>query len=1209
MASPSTQGYLRFPSISGGTVAFVTEDDLWTVPAEGGTARRLTADLLGIAHPVVSPDSSSIALTSELHGQAEIYAVPVAGGMAKRLTWLGAPGRRPGLVAGGATKVLSWTRGGEIVFASDAGQAFSALTPAYAIGTDGAQPPVPLPYGPVRDVSFGPGEALVLGRNTADPAIWKRYRGGTAGALWIDRSGTGDFELLLRPESLGGNLASPMWVGERIFFLSDHEGVGNLYSCTLEGRDVRRHTDHREHYARLAKSDGRRVVYQVAASLWLYDPSTDSSKEISVQLGSPRTHRQPHFVDAERHLEHYALDETGERLLLGSRGKLYSFAPWDGPVSQLGLAQGARYRLPRFLGPGSDVLVVSDTRGYEALEVHRSGGGAGGLKEVLDAPGLGRVLELEPSPDGTQAAVANHKNQLVVVPVGSGESRVIDESGFGKISGLTWSSDGHWLAYSFPASNRASQIKLANVATGETAAVTAPEFRDRCPTFSPEGKYLYFLSARTFNPVYDSIFFDLGFPLGSKPYLVTLQADAPSPFLIRPAPAKPEPATKDGRGAGGNANAGAGGGNGDEGAARSTPGGDAGDLAREPVRIDLQGISTRVVAVPVPEARYERIFALADKLVMLSRPVEGALAHDWPEAAPAANGTIEVYDLVEDHRETLLSAVADFALSGDRERLAITTSPEKGHAGRLLRIVAAATKPDPEAAKEPPGRRSGFVDLSRVRVRVDPPAEWAQMLREAWRLQPEHFWAEDLSGVDWQKVLDRYLPLVDLLATRSELSDLIWEMQGELGTSHSYELGGEYKPAPPWGQAHLGADLRRDPDGRWVVDNIVAGSSWDDKEASPLCTPGAQIQRGAAIVAVNGQPVDATAGPGPLLANQAGLPVELAVVGPPGAAGDAGGAGEQAGSGDAGGGERPGAGGEAAGAGAGGEAGGAGGAAAGAGAGGEAGGAGGAAAGAGAGGEAGGAGGAAAGAGAGSMGARRVVVPTLRDERPLRYRAWVQANRLKVREATAGRAGYLHIPDMMAPGWAEFHRSYLSEMERDALAVDARFNSGGHVSGLILAKLARRRIGWDVHRWGQPVGYPPEAPLGPLVPLTNEWAGSDGDIFTHSWKMLGLGPVVGTRTWGGVIGIELNQVLVDGTITTQPEYAFWFDDAGWGIENHGAEPDEEVLVRPQDYAGGRDPQLDRAIDLLNKALDAYMVPRPDPTTRPLKALPTLPSKA
>ncbi|MGA3219202.1 MAG: S41 family peptidase, partial [Acidimicrobiales bacterium] len=424
------------------------------------------------------------------------------------------------------------------------------------------------------------------------------------------------------------------------------------------------------------------------------------------------------------------------------------------------------------------------------------------------------------------------------------------------------------------------------------------------------------------------------------------------------------------------------------------------------------------------------------------------------------------------------------------------------------------------------------VDLGRARVLVDPASEWAQMVREAWRLQPEQFWTADLSGVDWQRVLERYLPLMDRVATRAELSDVIWELQGELGTSHCYEIGGEYRHPPSWGQAHLGADIDRDASGRWVVTRVVPGTTWQPREASPLLAPGARVSAGTAILAVNGQPVDPGVGPAALLANQAGLPVELTVAAP--AARTA--------------------------------------------------------------------------SGARAM-TRTIVVPTLADERPLRYRDWVVANRQRAREATGGRAGYLHIPDMMPQGWSEFHRAYLAEVEKEALVVDARYNGGGHVSGLMLEKLARRRLGWDVPRRGAPISYPEEAPSGPLVLLTNEFAGSDGDIFTHGFKMLKLGPVVGTRTWGGVIGTDVTQPLVDGSITTQPEFAFWFDDVGWGVENRGTDPDEEVIIRPQDYVGGRDPQLERAIELVLEALESFEPVHPELERRPRKPLPTLPPRA
>jgi tricorn protease len=395
------------------------------------------------------------------------------------------------------------------------------------------------------------------------------------------------------------------------------------------------------------------------------------------------------------------------------------------------------------------------------------------------------------------------------------------------------------------------------------------------------------------------------------------------------------------------------------------------------------------------------------------------------------------------------------------------------------------------------------------------------MFQEAWRLQREHFWTPDLSGVDWETANRRYLPLVDRVTTRAEFSDLLWELQGELGTSHAYEIGGEYRQGPDYRQGYLGVDWAYDSAAQvYRIGRIVQGDVWDPKATSPLNGPGVNVQPGDAVLAIDGQPVGAAATPAERLVNQADQEVVLTV-----RRGD----------------EPP----------------------------------------------------------------RTVTVKALANERPARYRDWVEAKRRAVHEATDGRVGYVHIPDMGPEGYAEFHRSYLVAYDRDALIVDVRFNGGGHVSSLLLEKLARRRIGYSFPRWSPPHPYPYQSPCGPMVALTNEQAGSDGDIFSHSFKLYRLGPLVGKRTWGGVIGIAGRHRLADGTLTTQPEFAFFFDDVGWRIENYGTDPDIEVDNPPHDYARGADPQLERALAVALELLARRPPHRPRATDRPRLTVPRL----
>ena len=1159
--------YLRFPTVRGEMVAFVAEDDVWLAERSGGRAWRLTADRAPVAGTRLSPDGSMVAFTSRREGDPEVYVVGVDGGPIRRLTHWGDD----------HTRVIGWTPDGRVMAISAVGEPFRSRTWAYAVPPDGGVPDR-MPYGPVTGIAPGPGGATVLGvnQNRRSAASWKRYRGGTAGALWIDRDGSGEFVRFLA--ELDGQLEDPGWIGDRVVLLSDHEGWGNVYSCRPDGTDLRRHTDHGDAYARAANTDGSTLVYQCLGELWsLDDLSADSQpRRLNIRLAGPRTAREPQPIDAGDQIEDVTPDHTGRASAVEVRGTVHWLTHRDGPVRALADTPGVRARLPRVLGNAQPTRVawITDADGEDAIEIGTVPAGAGGTEVAEVAPRrlaggqLGRVLELVASPDGTRLAVATHDGRVLVVDVGTGGVRTVDTSPFGDSTGLTFSPDSRWLAWARPGPIPLRQIRMARVDLADDEPfsvidVTALRFVDSEPVFTLDGRHLAFLSARTFDPVYDQQVFDLSFQATVRPQLLPLAATTPSPFDPEPGGRPVTSPDSSGDGA-----------KGDQEQAGGVP----------EVVVDVEGLDQRAVPVPVPAGRYFDLRAVRDGLVWLRAPMVGMLGDaGGPDPSDRPRARLERYDLARRRLLTLVDPADAVEVTGDGRSLVVTD-------GRRLRMVPADRAVDGSDDDE----STVDIDVDRVRVRIDPAAEWRQMFDEAGRLMRDHYWIADMAGVDWAGVLARYRPVLDRIGSRDDLSELFWEVQGELGTSHAYEV------PPPWSAergdragrlGHLGADLARDPDGNWRITRIVPGEPSAPAARSPLLAPGVAVRVGDVITAVDGRPVDPELGPAPLLAGAAGVPVELTIrrdaVPSDGASSDAGGAGAEDANGvaDAASGvaEQPGAApddtepedtepeGVAS------------------------------------------EGVAPEGAGAAATGSgpseRLVVVEPLPDERPLRYHDWVAGRRAAVHAASDGRIGYLHIPDMMAEGWAQLHRDLHLEVARDALIVDVRDNGGGHVSSLVLEKLRRTAQGFGIVRHGGLETYPDNAPRGPLVAVANEQAGSDGDIVTAMFRQLGLGPVVGTRTWGGVIGIDGRYRLVDGTSVTQPRYAFWFKDAGWNVENHGVDPDVEVHIAPQDWVAGVDRQLDEAVRL---ALDLLRTrpagAPPDPATRPSRTPPPLPPR-
>jgi tricorn protease len=1078
VADMPSGAYLRYPTIQGDCIAFVADDDVWVGSVDGGTAWRLGAERATIRTPKLSPEGRQVAWCSDAAGHSEVWVAELDGGEPRRVTWWG----------DATTRVLGWRGEGTVVAASATGQPFAWSTWAWAVPLDGGEPE-PLPFGPVSALSVAPEGGVVLGTDQTlrGASSWKRYRGGTVGKAWIDADGTGRHKRFAA--DLNGQIEDPQWWDKRVVFLCDHEGWGNVYSLAPDGSDLRRHSDHGDAYARNADCDGSRLVYGCFGDLRILDSLAADSmpRRLEFRLGSARYGRVRYPLQAAEAVSRVAPDRTGRASALDVRGAAVWCTHRDGPAPVL--SPGGRVRA-RFTTPlGEDHVVwVTDAEGEDALEVAAVAGGPG---HRLAGGKLGQVVELAVSPDGARVATAGDDGAVRVTDVAGGETRELERSAYNIASGLCFSPDSRWLAWASagPSSDEAGlrQIKLADLASGAVHEATPLRFHDREPVFTPDGRYLAFLSRRTFDPVYDQLRFDLSFPAATRPYLLRLAAATPGPL----APQAAGRALPWG--------------------SPSEPGGKPGADGVGEVLVEPDGLASRLVELPVAAGRLASLRAVTGGLVWLSVPVTGELGEDRAQPfGDPAKGRLERLDFATGRVETLAEEADEVQASADGLTLVVRT-------GTTLQV-----RPADRPQKRDDDRRESFeVDLERIRITVDPAAEWVQMYEEAARLMRHHFWVEDMAGLDWDAVVARYRTLADRVATRDELHDLIWELHGELATSHAYVMREPDEAPAPQRMGHLGADLARDDDGRWRITGLPAAEPSVPGSRSPLEPVGAEV--GDAVESIDGRPVDPVTGPGPLLVGSSGKVVEVVLRSKAG--------------------ER-----------------------------------------------------------------RAEAVTLLADERPLRYHAWVAATRAEVRARTGGRVGYLHVPDMQSPGWGELHRDLRIETSLDGLLCDFRGNRGGHTSQLVLERLSGVVTGWDNPRGFDAVTYPIDAPRGPMVALCDQYAGSDGDIVSMGFRQRNLGPLVGMRTWGGVIGIDLRYRLADGTMVTQPRYAFWFEGgAGWTVENYGVDPDVEVAIAPQDWAAGRDPQLQKAIELVLAALDERGFKRPPRRDdRPDRTLPLLP---
>jgi tricorn protease len=1099
-------GYYRYPAIHGDTVVFAAEGDLWRVERRGGTATRLTTHPAEEAFPAISPDGRTIAFSAAYEGPAEVYTMPIDGGLPVRRTF-----------EGERAQVVGWTPGGEILYATRHQSTLPETQLARLDPATGRRTLVPLAQ--ASDGSYTPdGKTLFFTRFAFQGSHTKRYKGGTAQSVWRYREG--DAEAVPLTADFAGSSRAPMvWQG-RVYFVSDRDGTMNLWSMDEDGHDLRQLTFHAGFDVASPDLSEGRIVYQLGADLRILDlsaPTASQDQPLQVSLISDFDQTRESWVKKPLDfLTAARLSPTGDRVVLTARGQVFVVPVKPGRIVEATRKPGVRYREARFLPDGKSVFALSDESGE--VELWRFPANGVGASEQLSSDGKVLRWDGEASPDGRYIAHHDKDQQLWLLDLKSRKNQRIAHSPDGDFQDLSWSPDGRWLAWSVAGPNSFNRIYLYRVETGATIPLTSDRFNSTSPAWSRDGKWLYFLSDRTLRTLVHS-------PWGPRqpdPYLtatigiygLSLRKDARSPFQppdelhpAKPKDAAAEPDAKDEKGKDDRKEE-----KGKKDAKDAKGDKDDKEKKAPRVEIDLDGLASRLFQVPVPAGDYEALNAGEERLFWLATDpgidddttALESLAVEPPEKPGKGEvklvaGDIQGYDLSDDGKKLLIRKGDDLAVLDATEE----PSGDEGAAAKAL--------------------EKGKIDLAGWTFPFSPREQWQQMFREAWRLERDYFYDPKMHGVDWPAMYEKYRPLSLRVTSRGELDDLLAQMVSELSALHTFVYGGEHRKGGDEVEvASLGAALARDEAaGGWRVERIYRSDPDLPNVAGPLLAPGARVEEGEVIAAINGVPILSVPDPAVLLRDQADKQVLLRVLR----------------------------------------------------------------------------------AGKPKEGRDVVVVPvTPRRAADLRYDDWELSRRLAVETKGKGEIGYVHLRAMGGDDYTAWARDFYPAFNRAGLVVDVRNNGGGAIDSWILAKLMRKAWFWWQPREASPYSNMPYAFRGHLVVLVNEETSSDGEAFAEGVRRLGLGKVIGTRTWGGEIWLTSSNILVDKGVATAAEFGVYGPEGSWLIEGHGVDPDVVVDDPPHATFAGEDAQLDAALRYLQEKIKAEPVVTPKAPAYPDKSL-------
>ncbi len=1030
--------FLRQPDVSGSHIVFVHANDLWIVGRDGGDATRLTSSDGAETDPAFSPDGRWVAFSGQYGGNTDVYVMPSTGGQPERLTWHPAE-----------DVVQGWTPDGDVLFRSGREGVPTMLWKLYTVPPAGGLPrPLALPQAYLGEMSADGAYLAYQEIGHWDPE-WRNYRGGQAQPIGIVSTST--WERATSPWE-GERQLDPAWMDGVVYYLSERDWAGNVWSFDPRTGEERQLTRHADFDVKSLGAGAGVVVYEQAGYLHELDPASGRTRKLEIRVAGDMNWSRPRWeeVPPDR-LRSAGLSPTGRRALFEWRGELFSVPAGEGSWRNLTRTPGVADRHPVWSPDGSRIAWFNDAGGEYGLVV---AGQDGSDPRRIDIAEPSFYFRPEWSPDGAKLAFTDTHYRLLVLDVESGEVDHVDTDRFAhpeRSMNPVWSPDSRWVAYARRLDNQLRAVVVHDTRSGETHQLTDGMADAIAPVWDASGRHLYFLASTDYGlntGWLDMTSYDR--PVTRALYLVLLPAGEPSPFLPR---SDEEESIED-----------------EQPKEEGEPGEDD---APPDVVIDLEGIARRIVDAPgLPLKNYTGLLPGPRGSVFVVEAVAGG------SGAPAG-ATLRKYSVEDREASTFVEGAMAATVSHDREHLLYRAGPS-------WRIVG--TDALPGDGDEP-------LDMDGMRVRVEPPAEYAQMLRDGWRFMRDFLYVDNQHGAPWDDVWTWYSAWLPDVRHRSDFNRLLDMLSGEIAVGHSYVRGGDYPELDNPRTGLLGADLEEDG-GFYRIARIYSGEDWTPGTTGPLSMPGLGVAEGDYLLAVDGAELRAPANPYRLLEGTAGRTITLTVSSTPS-----------------------------------------------------------------------------------TDDARDLVVEPVASEAALRRWAWVAANRARVDEMSGGRLAYVWLPNTGRGGYEYFNRMYYAQKDREGAVIDERNNGGGSAADYIVDMLDRELTGYFNSRAGdrKPWTQPMAALFGPKVMVMNERAGSGGDLLPYLFRFRGVGPLVGTRTWGGLVGTWDTPPLIDGGGFVAPRGGFFDVNGEWAVEAEGVAPDIEVRNDPAPVIAGGDPQLEAAV--------------------------------